>query len=71
MSLGAVLLGYGLLSNKASAYAMLALATKLGLALQSSMPIFGATLVWSLIAVCRVNAPKIPTLALSPRRPPP
>ena len=68
VSLGVVLAGYGLLTNEGSAYVMLALATALGLALQSrqpSMPIYGATLVWALIAVNRVNAADLEPVALA------
>ncbi len=68
VSFGVVLAGYGLLSNEGSAFVMLALATALGLALQSrqpTMPIYGATLVWALIAVYNVNATELPAVAIT------
>ncbi len=68
VSIGLVLAGYGAMSNIASAYTMLGVAAVLGLVLQSrqpSMPVFGGTLVWALIAVWQVNAEQIPGVAMA------
>lgn len=68
VSVGVILAGYGLLSNPASAFSMLAVAVVLGLVLQSrqpSMPIYGLTLVWALIAVHRVNTDALPQVAMA------
>lgn len=68
VSLGVMLAGYGLLGNEGAAFAMLAVAVVLGLWLQSrqpGMPIYGATLVWALIAVWQVNAGDLPATALA------
>jgi hypothetical protein len=68
VSIGVVLAGFGVLSNEASAYAMLGLAVVLGLYLQSlqpSMPVYGATLVWALVAVYQVNRVELPIVAMT------
>lgn len=68
VSLGVVLAGYGVLTNEVSALAMLGLAGVLGLALQARQPtmaIYGATLVWALIAVYRVNSAEQTTVAFA------
>jgi hypothetical protein len=66
VSLGVILAGYGGLSNAAAAYAMLAVAVLLGMALQArqpTMPFYSATLVWALVAVNRVNSVEMPAIA--------
>ena len=68
VSLGVVLAGYGVLGNNASALAMLTLAVGVGLFLQTrqpTMPIYGATLVWALIAVVVVNWGAAQTVAIA------
>jgi hypothetical protein len=66
VSLGIMLAGYGLLSDTASALAMLVLVLIIGICVQSQrpgMPVYALTLIWALIGVALVNRSANPTVA--------
>jgi hypothetical protein len=58
VSLGVVLAGHGILSDTASATAMLALVLVIALTVQwqkPAMPIYGLTVIWALLGVIVAN----------------
>ncbi|WP_128515914.1 hypothetical protein [Tabrizicola thermarum] len=58
VSTGVLIAGYGVLSNSASALAMLGLVLGIALAVQGRkprMPVYGLTVVWALVGVIVVN----------------
>lgn len=66
VSLGVILAGYGILSNTASALAMLAVVIGVALVVQArrpAMPVYGATLVWAAIGVVVANWADTPMVA--------
>ncbi|PLL13106.1 hypothetical protein C0V75_06720 [Tabrizicola sp. TH137] len=67
VSTGVVIAGYGLLSDTASALAMIAATLALSLWVQSkkpAMPIYGLTVIWALGGIIAVNAGVNPTVAI-------
>jgi hypothetical protein len=68
VSVGIMLGGYGILPHKTAALVMLALLVGGGIYIQSRrplMPVYGATLVWAIIAVAVANFDSAPTLAIA------
>lgn len=68
VSTGVLIAGYGVLSNVASALAMLALVLVIALVVQgrkTRMPIYGLTVVWALMGVIVVNWGDLPLVAWS------
>lgn len=68
VSTGVVLAGYGLLSDTASALAMIAATLALSLWVQRqkpAMPIYGLTVIWALAGIVTVNAGLNPTAAIA------
>ncbi len=66
VSLGVILAGYGILSNTASALAMLAVVIGVALVVQArrpAMPVYGATVVWAAIGVVVANWADTPMVA--------
>lgn len=66
VSTGVIVAGHGLLSDSASAIAMLAIVLAVAIAVQSrrpAMPVYGATVVWAIVAVIAVNWGDNPTVA--------
>lgn len=58
VSTGVVIAGYGILSDTASALAMLALILALAITVQSrkpQMPVYGLTVIWALLGIVAVN----------------
>lgn len=67
VSTGVVIAGYGVLSDTASALAMIAATLALSLWVQSrkpAMPIYGLTVIWALGGIIAVNAGVNPTVAI-------
>lgn len=66
VSTGVVIAGYGLLTDTASALAMLALILALAITVQTrkpAMPLYGLTVIWALFGVVAVNWTPNPTVA--------
>lgn len=66
VSTGVLIAGYGVLSNTASALAMLALVLGIAVVVQGRkprMPVYGLTVVWALVGVIVVNWGDLPTVA--------
>jgi hypothetical protein len=66
VSTGVLIAGYGMLSNAASAIAMLALVLVIALVVQgrkARMPVYGLTVVWALVGVIVVNRGDMPLIA--------
>jgi hypothetical protein len=66
VSTGVLIAGYGVLSNSASALAMLGLVLGIALIVQgrkSRMPVYGLTVVWALVGVMVVNWGDVPLVA--------
>jgi hypothetical protein len=66
VSTGAVIAGYGVLSNSGSALAMLAVVLVLAAAVQfrtPRMPVYGLTVVWALVGVVVANWGLLPLVA--------
>lgn len=66
VSTGVVVAGYGILSDTASALAMLALILGLAITVQTrkpAMPVYGFTVIWALFGVVAVNWTPNPTVA--------
>lgn len=66
VSTGVLLAGYGVLSDTASALAMLGVVLAVALTIQikrPSMPVYGATVVWAIIGIVVVNWGQNPTVA--------
>lgn len=66
VSTGVVIAGYGLLSDTASALAMLALILAIAIPVQSRkprMPVYGLTVIWALLGLVVVNWTPNPTIA--------
>lgn len=66
VSTGVVIAGYGLLTDTASALAMLALILVLAITIQTrkpAMPLYGLTVIWALFGVVAVNWTPNPTIA--------
>lgn len=66
VSTGVLMAGYGVVSNTASALAMLALVLGIALVVQGRkprMPVYGLTVVWALAGVIVVNWGDLPTVA--------
>jgi hypothetical protein len=66
VSAGVILAGYGILSNTASALAMLAVVIGVALVVQArrpAMPVYGATVVWAAIGVVVANWADTPMVA--------
>lgn len=66
VSTGVVIAGYGLLTDTASALAMLALILALAITVQTrkpAMPLYGLTVIWALFGVVAVNWTANPTVA--------
>ena len=66
VSTGVLMAGRGVLSNTASALAMLALVLILALIIQTrkpNMPVYGATVIWALAGVIAVNWGDMPLVA--------
>lgn len=66
VSVGVILAGYGILSNTASALAMLAVVIGVALVVQArrpAMPVYGATVVWAAIGVVVANWADTPMVA--------
>lgn len=68
VSVGIMLGGYGILPHPTAALVMVALLLTLALFLQSRqpmMPVYGATVVWAIVAVAVVNRAEYPMIALA------
>lgn len=68
VSIGIMLGGYGILPHPIAALVMLAILVGGGIYIQSRrpmMPVYGATLVWAIIAVAVANLNSAPTLAIA------
>jgi hypothetical protein len=68
VSIGIMLGGYGILPHPIAALLMLAILVGGGIYIQSRrplMPVYGATLVWAIIAVAVANRETAPTLAIA------
>ncbi len=66
VSVGVILAGYGILSNTASALAMLAVVIGVALVVQArrpAMPVYGATVIWAAIGVVVANWADTPMVA--------
>lgn len=66
VSTGVVVAGYGLLSDTASALAMLALILAIAITVQSrkpAMPVYGLTVIWALLGLVVVNWTPNPAVA--------
>ncbi len=66
VSTGVLIAGYGVLSNSASALAMLVLVLGIALVVQGRkprMPVYGLTVVWALLGVIVVNRADTPLVA--------
>ncbi len=68
VSTGVVIAGYGLLTDTASALAMLAVILALAITVQTrkpAMPLYGLTVIWALFGVVAVNWTLNPTVAFA------
>ena len=67
VSTGVVIAGYGLLSDTASAIAMIAATLTLAIWVQRrkpQMPVYGLTVIWALAGIVMANAGLNPTIAI-------
>lgn len=68
VSIGVMLVGYGIMSNTASALTIIAISVPLGLFLQSLRPqvwTYGLTLVWALVAIVVVNQATLAAISIA------
>ena len=68
VSVGIILGGYGIMPHQMAALVMVALLVATAMFIQSrqpQMPVYGATVVWAIVAVAAVNRSEYPMIALA------